>query len=256
MTELAQEIIATDGFLGGQLQLRQPTRGHRAGTDAVLLAAAAPAELDGLALDIGAGVGAAGLALAKLRPQITLGLVENDPSTAALARDNLVLNGLDDRGRVYEADIACDASRHAAGLRDGLARLVVTNPPYFDPERTRLSPEQGTRAARTMPTAGPGSLAAWIAASINLLENDGMFIIIHRPEALPEILVAVSGRAGAVALLPVQPREGATATRILLRAKKGSRAPLTIAPALVLHSGGQFAPQAQAIHRGKAFIQW
>ncbi len=128
--------VTEDAFLGDRLRLRQPAKGHRAGTDAILLAAAAPAEVSGLALDIGAGVGAAGLALTKLRPQITFGLVENDPFAAALARDNLSLNGLAGLGRVYEADVlssespfgkafplrpdcdsssGCGQSRHVAG---------------------------------------------------------------------------------------------------------------------------------------------
>ena len=85
MTETAE----ADFFLGRQVRLRQLPHGHRAGTDAVLLAAAAPAEVRGLALDVGAGVGAAGLALARLRPDLTFGLIENDPATAALARENL-----------------------------------------------------------------------------------------------------------------------------------------------------------------------
>ena len=95
MAEVMLDPVSEDVFLGGRLLLRQPARGHRAGTDAILLAAAAPAEVSGLALDVGAGVGAAGLALAKLRPQIAFGLVENDSFAAALARDNLSLNGVE-----------------------------------------------------------------------------------------------------------------------------------------------------------------
>lgn len=256
MTEAAREAIATDAFLGGRLYLRQPDKGHRAGTDAVLLAAAAPAEFAGMALDIGAGVGAAGLALASLRPRLTLGLVENDRSTAALARENLALNGLATRGRVYEADILSSESRRVGGLTEGCAQLVITNPPYLAPERTTFSPDPGKRAAHVMPAAGPRPLAAWIAASMALLEDSGLFVIIHKPEALSEIFAAVSERAGALTLLPVYPRADRPATRILLRAEKGSRAPPAIAPALILHEGQEFSREAEAIHRGEAVIAW
>ncbi|MBV1705232.1 MAG: methyltransferase, partial [Hyphomicrobiales bacterium] len=51
-----------DGFLGGRLTLRQPARGHRFGSDAALLAACAPTDCDGEIMDVGAGVGAVGLA--------------------------------------------------------------------------------------------------------------------------------------------------------------------------------------------------
>jgi tRNA1(Val) A37 N6-methylase TrmN6 len=63
-------------------------------------------------------------------------------------------------------------------------------------------------------------------------------------------------RASGVTLLPIYPREGREAVRILVRAKKGSRAPLAIAPPLVLHAGKGFAPIAEAIHRGEQVIGW
>ncbi len=134
--------------------------------------------------------------------------------------------------------------------------LVITNPPFLDPARARLSPQPGKRAAHAMPAAQPRALAAWIVACIALLETGGLIIMIHKPAALPEILAALSGRAGALTLLPVQAREGQPATRILLRGKKGSHAPLSIAPALVLHAGQNFGGAAEALHRGEELIDW
>lgn len=253
--ESPPDIVAA-GFLGGRLCLRQPARGHRAGTDAVLLAAAAPEDFTGRALDVGAGVGAAGLALAMMRPRVRIGLVENDPSTADLARENLVLNGLSDRGFVHEADVLSPRARRDSGLVDAIADLVITNPPFLDPARARLSPRPGRRQAHAMVHAGPAALEAWIAASLALVGPGGLFILIHRPEALPVILEAVAGRAGEVTILPVQPRGEMPAIRILVRARKGSRAPLSIAPALVLHEGAVFTPLSDAIHRGAALIDW
>ena len=192
----ASPSIVTDAFLGGRIRLRQPGKGHRAGTDAVLLAAAAPAGFSGLALDVGAGVGAAGLALALARPHARICLVENDPFMAALARDNLILNGLANRGLVAEADILSPSCRCGAGLLDESAGLVVTNPPFFDPSRARLSPQPEKRRAHAMQAKGPAALAAWIAASLALVEPGGLFILIHRPDALPAILESLARRAG------------------------------------------------------------
>src|SRR3977135_3550546 len=97
--------LVTDAFLGGRLLLCQPAEGHRCGTDAVLLAAAAPADFSGLAIDVGAGVGAAGLARARARPGARIGLWENDPFIAGWARANLMQNKLAGRGHVLEADL-------------------------------------------------------------------------------------------------------------------------------------------------------
>jgi tRNA1(Val) A37 N6-methylase TrmN6 len=249
------ETAEADFFLGRQLRVRQLPHGHRAGTDAVLLAAAAPGEVRGLALDVGAGVGAAGLALARLRPDLAFGLIENDPATAALARENLTLNDMAGRGRVYEADILDPDSRRTAGLADGSAALVITNPPFLDPARSRLSPNAGKRTAHAMPAPGPATLAEWLGACLDLLASGGLLIIIHKPEAVPAILASLDTRA-AINLMPVQPRKDRAATRILVRAQKGARTPLTIAPALVLHEGERFTDQAEAIHRGTALIDW
>jgi tRNA1(Val) A37 N6-methylase TrmN6 len=249
------DTAEADFFLGQQLRLRQLPRGHRAGTDAVLLAAAAPAKVTGLALDVGAGVGAAGFALARLRPGLIFGLIENDPEMAPLARENLALNGLEGQGGVYEADVLSPDSRRAAGLSDGMAALVITNPPFLDPARSRLSPDAGKRAAHAMPTAGPAALAEWLDACFDLLASGGVLILIHRAEALPAILAFLDGRA-AITLMPVQPRKESAAKRILVRAEKGGRAPLAIAPALILHEGERFTPAADALHRGAAIIDW
>src|SRR6059058_6190106 len=78
-----------DAFLGGQLRLRQPKSGHRAGHDAMLLAAATLARSGDRVVDFGAG-----LALAKRVPAIQLLLVEIDPELAELARGNAASNAI------------------------------------------------------------------------------------------------------------------------------------------------------------------
>src|SRR6202035_1817422 len=93
MSELSGETTE-DAFLGGQLRLRQLKSGHRAGHDAMLLSAATPARPRDRVVDFGAGVGAAGLALARRVPAIELSLVEIDPVLAELARGNAALNGV------------------------------------------------------------------------------------------------------------------------------------------------------------------
>lgn len=250
--------IGTDicGFHGSRLHLRQRLQGHRAGTDAVLLAAAAPADLLGLALDVGAGVGAAGIMLAATRPKIRVGLIDNDSDLVLLARENLESNGLADRGFAVTADVLSPQSRLAARLTGQCAPLVITNPPFFDPRHVRVSPHADRRRAHTMPEGNETALADWISAALALVEPGGQLIMINRPEALPVFLDTVAGRAGAVTILPVYPRNGAPAIRVLARARKGSRAPLAIATGLTLHEKGSFTAIANAIHRGTAIIEW
>ncbi|MGO8799635.1 MAG: tRNA1(Val) (adenine(37)-N6)-methyltransferase [Roseiarcus sp.] len=253
-------VTSHDTLLGGRLALRQPVKGHRAGSDAVLLAAAAPAEGVGRLVDVGAGVGAVGLALLQRMSQASADLVEKDAGLAAIAWENAVLNGLQRRARVACVDVTRTAERRAAGLPDAAADLVVTNPPFFDARSVRASPDAGRAGAHVFAAATPAGatpLETWILASLALLCAGGRFIIIHRPEALAEILGAFGRRLGGVAILPIHPKADAPAHRILVAGVKGAKAPTSLRPGLTLHDEqGAFTPQAQAIHRGEALIDW
>jgi tRNA1(Val) A37 N6-methylase TrmN6 len=90
-----------------------------------------------------------------------------------------------------------------------------------------------------------------------MLAADGRFVMIHRPDALSVILAAIGSRLGAVALMSVHPTIGASAHRLLVSGVKGSKAPLRLAPGLVLHgAGGRLTDEADAIHRGERLVDW
>ena len=241
-----------DAFFDGRLLLRQPAHGHRAGTDAVLLAAAVPRAFQGHLADVGAGVGAAGLGAALMVPHAKVVLIDNHPLSVGLAAQNVAANGLGSRARVVDIDVLSAERRSEAEL-EGRVDLVITNPPFYEPGTVRLSPDAGRRAAHV---EGPDGLAGWIAACLALLRPHGSLVVIHRADAVPALLRAVEGRAGGVTLLPVHPRTGADAVRVLLRATKGSRAPLRLAPSLVLHAEGRFTAEAERLHRGADALGW
>src|SRR5499427_2919498 len=114
----ATDPTTEDGLLGGKLTLRQPLRGHRFGHDAVLLAAATPARRGEHAVELGAGVGAAGLALARRVEGLAVTLVELDPNLAALARENSARNLLSERVRAICLDAAAPVAQFAAAGLD------------------------------------------------------------------------------------------------------------------------------------------
>ncbi len=244
-----------DRLLAGRLALRQPVRGHRAGTDAVLLAAAAPRDFEGLAVDVGSGVGAVGLALALQAPQAQVRLVEIDPEMAEAARHNVTLNGLSARVGLIEADVLAPRNhRAAAGIAGGDADLVLTNPPFAEEGSGRASPDAKRAKAHVM---AQGGLDDWIKACADMLRPPGTLIAIHRADALPALLDAMDRRFGAIAVLPVYPRIGEPSVRILVRGVKGSRAPFSIMPGLILHEAdGRFTEQAEALHRGEGRLAW
>ena len=249
--------LTEDRWLGGRLALVQPKGGHRVGTDAALLAAASGTP-EGRIADVGAGVGAVGLALAQRSERAFADLIEFDPDLARLAEINAARNGLKARARVLRLDVLKSGERRAAGLVDEMSGCVVTNPPFFEPGTVRVSPNPGRAAAHVFqPDEGGAALEAWIRSSLALLAPGGRFVMIHRPDALGAILAAIENRLGALALLAVHPAAGARAHRLLISGVKGSKAPLRIAPALILHEAdGRLTAEADAIHRGEALVDW
>src|SRR6201996_8069727 len=115
MTEagLSAGEFTEDAFLGGRLRLRQPKAGHRAGHDAILLAAATPAKSGDRVGDFGAGVGAAGLALVTRVGGLKLQLVEIDPELAGLARENARANDIAAEVAVLDVTDSAEAFAHA-----------------------------------------------------------------------------------------------------------------------------------------------
>jgi tRNA1(Val) A37 N6-methylase TrmN6 len=249
--------LSEDRWLGGRLLLLQPKRGHRVGTDAALLVAAAGEARQGRIVDVGAGVGAVGLALAQRNPLASIDLVEIDPELARLADSNAGRNGLETHARVRRLDVLNPKERREAGLAESAA-CVLTNPPFFDAATVRASPDQGKARAHVLAGAEAGaSLADWVQASLAMLAPGGLFVMVHRPDALGVILAAIGRRLGALTLLPVYPTIGASAHRLLVSGVKGSKAPLRLASALVLHGAdGRLTAEADAIHRGERLIDW
>lgn len=244
------EASRADAWLGGRLSLRQPTRheGHRAGTDALLLAAALTPRPGALVCDVGAATGAVGLALAARCPDCRVILIERDPALCVMATENLAANALSARVSVACADILAQDAALPAGAADG----VLTNPPYLDPSRHRASAVPGRAAAHVLPGA---DLDGWIRACARLLRPGGHLVAIHRADALGPLLAALGAVTGALRVLPIHPRPDAPATRILVAGIKGRRSPTVLLPGLALHdSSGGFTPRVAAIQRGEAAL--
>jgi tRNA1(Val) A37 N6-methylase TrmN6 len=220
-----------DAFLGGQLRLRQPKSGHRAGHDAMLLAAATPARSGDRVIDLGAGIGAAGLAIAKRVAGIELFLVEIDAALASIARGNAVANAI--AADVIVLDVTSAAETFAAaGLSPDSVDVVLMNPPFNDPARHRASPDRAREVAHVSTAA---TLEKWIHAARRILRSGGALTLIWRADGLVEVLTALARGFGSLAIQPVHGDPKMPAIRVLIRATKGGKAPLQIYPALMLN---------------------
>jgi tRNA1(Val) A37 N6-methylase TrmN6 len=240
--------ITEDAVLGGRLTLRQPRRGHRVGHDAILLAAATGGQAGERAVDLGAGVGAAGLALAARIPGLDVTLVEIDAALSELAAANARLNAMPERVRAVTCDAADIAALAAGGLEGDSIDRVLMNPPFNDASRQKVSPDPRRRLAHA---AGPGLLARWVASAGHLLKPQGVLTLIWRADALGEVMTALQPAFGAVAVMPVVPRSGAPAIRVLVRGVKAASGGIRDYPALVLNdAAGRPSAAAEAVMRG------
>ena len=217
--------LSDDAFLGGRLRLWQPRVGYRAAVDPVLLAAAVAAKPGQSVLELGCGGGSAILCLAARVPGLALAGLEVQPAYADLARRNAARNGVE---LVVETG---DLTQMPVALRRGFDQ-VIANPPFYPADGTR-SPDAG----RDLALRADLPLARWLDAATRRLTPGGYLTLILAAAALPEALAAIDARLGSVAILPVAPREGQPAHRIILRARKRGRAAFRLLAPFVLHDG-------------------
>ncbi len=242
-------MTVTD-FFGGKIRLAQSATGHRAGTDALLLAALVEASDAGAVVDAGSASGAAGLCVARRLETAHVKLVDTDAHQVELARQNIEMNGFTERVHAVQGDLfASFAEREAQGLVGEEADCVITNPPFLDESRDRISDDHEKNRAHVMPENG---LTRWLKACSALLKPKGRLHLIHRADRLLDVLGALPSNFGAIRIMPVHARENEPAIRILVTTTKNSRAPLSIAPGFVLHEAdGRFTAKAEAIHQGE-----
>lgn len=219
--------LTCDGFLGGRLTIAQPRTGYRAATDPVLLAAAVQAAPGARVLELGCGVGVASLCLLARQPALSVTGIERQPAYAALARQNSEQNKLP--LHVVEADLA----HLPKELRAQTFDHVIANPPFFASGQGTAARNPGREAAFREETA----LATWIDVALRRLAPGGWLTMIHLAERLPDMLGAIQNRAGSVAILPIAPRTGRPASRVILCARKASKAPMQLLAPLILHDG-------------------
>ncbi|MEL6297949.1 MAG: methyltransferase [Pseudomonadota bacterium] len=249
--------VTEDVFLGGALTLRQPRQGYRAGLDAVLLAALAPVPDGGdkavTAADLGSGVGTVGLAVAARCSVAAVDLVERNDALVRLATDNVRRNRPDGRARVIPCDIGtADAARLLSANHYDLA---LANPPFHAEHAARAPANALKRAAHI---AEPGTLEVWARTMARIVRPGGEAVIIYPAGQLADVLSAFDGRFGGLCVLPVHAKANAPAIRCVVRGTKGSRAPLSIAPGLTLHSsdGSYCAPIEAAMRAPAALDAW
>jgi tRNA1(Val) A37 N6-methylase TrmN6 len=256
---LTGDRLTEDRLLGGRVLLAQPASGFRAGLDAVFLAAAVAAQPGEQVLELGCGTGAASLCLAVRVPGLRVAGLDKDLALVRLAAHNAECNGLAGRVQVFHGDLMSPPMRLAPASFDH----VMANPPYRAAGQGR-PPQDDGRIAATIEDAA--ALKDWLNFALVMLRPQGRLTMIYAAERLDILLVALAAGWGGIRLFPLWPGgqqpaadQGLAkpAKRVLLSARRGSRAPIALLPGLTLHRpDGGFTPAAEAILRDAAALSW
>lgn len=217
-----------DALLGGRVGLAQPTGGYRVSNDAIFLAASVAAADTGRILDVGCGVGGASLCVAVRLADARVTGLDIDPSAVALAVENASANALGDRVEFSVADVG-------AGVPDGFAgafSCVMSNPPFLPSGRADL---RGADAGARRSEIEMVPLPEWIDFMLACAAPGGRLRLVHRADRIDDILSALRTGTGDIRVFPLWPRAGVPAKRVLVSARKGSRAASAVLPGMAVH---------------------
>ncbi|WP_065372674.1 tRNA1(Val) (adenine(37)-N6)-methyltransferase [Ensifer adhaerens] len=251
---LAAATETVDAFHRGKFHVVQPLgQGHRSGMDAMLLASLVSSDRACRIADLGAGAGAAGMAVASRIAAAEVVLVERSPIMADYARRSLLLAEnarFASRVSVLEADVAlAGKARVAAGLTDDSFDHVIMNPPFNDAS-DRKTPDGLKAEAHAM---SDGLFEVWVKTAGAIMKPGGQLSLIARPESIAEIIAACGRRFGGIEITALHPRVGENAVRILVTAIKQSRKRLVLRAPLVMHEEGhRFADHVDDLNNGRA----
>lgn len=235
------QAVTQDRVLDGRLTLLQPRDGYRVAIDPILLAAAVPAAAGDDVLDLGCGIGTAGLCVAARVAGCHVTGIDLQPFLIELAERNAAANGFASRVHFEVGDVLAQTA--------GRYRHVLANPPYLERARASLSPNPIKAAANV---EGDAVLADWVKAAIAAALPGGTVTFIHRADRAVELERLMAAGLGQLCLLPLVPKAGTGPKRVLVQGVRGAAAsPTEVLLPLVLHGdGGSFTSAAEAVLRG------
>lgn len=231
--------------LDKRLALCQPDDGLRTSIDAVMLGASCPAKDNQSVLDLGCGVGSAGLCVLTRVPSISLSGIDIQKDHIEIAEHNAKLNGLD--AQFYCSDIRDD---HEIGTFDH----IICNPPYRDAGAYIRSPS----AAKDTAIGHDMRLQDWTDFAWHHIKGQGSLCIIHDAaytDSLIRSLYSEKGkrRFGAVDIIPLYSKSSEAAKRVIVRGWKHRKSPSTLYAGIIIHEAdGSYTKEAEDILRHAA----
>lgn len=250
--------------LNKRLKLMHTAQGFKTSIDSVLLAAACPAKVGDQLLDLGCGVGGAGLSVLTRVDGVHLTGVEIQEDHAELAKSNAVGNRFQKQCAFVVADIRDYKNENAFDH-------VICNPPYLEAGAHLRSPSKekatamgglpalssfgltgGSHHGKKDPSVKPKddmTVKDWIDCAHDCLKSNGTLTMIHRADKIDKIIQGIGKRFGAVEIIPLWPKAGEAAKRVIVRVVKHRKSPTTLHAGLILHRDDEYTDEANQILR-------
>ncbi len=246
MPQTQPHSFSNDTLFDGNLICRQGCEGYRFSVDAVLAAHFLAPKPGQRVLDLGCGCGVIGLILAHRHAQIALDGLELQPELAALAAENVRLNGFTDRFQVRYGDVRDVTEMFAAESVD----CVVCNPPYGKPGSGRINQhDQAAQARHEL----HGTIDDFIRASAFCVKNRGQVALVYPARRCNALLAALHAhKLTPKRLQPVYSYPGTENARlVLVEAVKNGGEQIAILPPFYIyeHQNGDYAPAMLALYK-------
>ena len=236
-----------DNFLGGAVKLIQPKSGYRVSMDTVMLAACVPAKAGERVIEGGVGSAGAALCLARRVPGVFVHGLDIQDDMLSFARRNIAHNGLEDYVTVSQGSIT-ELRQEDEATYDH----VMVNPPYLADGKGIRPPAETKGLAHMDQSAG---VRDWVKFCIHLVRNKGTVSIIYRADRVDEVIAHLHRRVGELKIMPLWPRYGSPAKRVIIQGRKGMHGTASILPGLALHGEVErYTREAEEILRDGAAL--
>ncbi|MDE1152128.1 MAG: methyltransferase [Micavibrio sp.] len=249
MSDLTYDALMDTTLLNGRVKLLQPKIGFHASIDTVFLAAAVPLKKGMQLLDVGCGVGSAGLCvLARAADMslhgISLSGLDAQEDLVNIASRNAALNHDAKHSSFFAGNLL-----HEKLLPDNAFDTVMMNPPYQEAGTHTPSPEK-IKAMSHGEDASGAALTDWVKYAHRKLTSGGALIMIHRADRLDDIIAALVGRRwfGSLVVQPLMSRTGDDAKRVIVTARKERYSPMMLKSGFIIHEAdGSYTAAAKAV---------
>lgn len=226
----------------------QPTQGYRFSIDTLMMVAGLPQNNAAFTLlELGSGVGTGCLAASFHFPQAKITGVETQELLHQIALQNKQENNF--KNIEFLHGDMCEQLKECHNSYD----VVMCNPPFYrEPHRT----PSADNCKGTSHFEGATPLEKWVRKASKCLRPYGELVMIHEAASLDRLIVHFKeSNFGSINIIPLWPKEGREAKRIIIKAKKLGRAHLHLHHGITIHcNDGSYTSSVKDILEGKTLI--